>query len=51
MKNYCQNPLCYLYDTKDYSGASGTFSISEEGSAIKSRVFKEVKEGQYIPLE
>lgn len=37
-----------LYETKDYKGASGTFSIDSNGDAIKQFVVKTVKDGKYV---
>jgi len=40
----------YLYKVKDYQGASGTFSISPQGTAKRTFVFKQVQNGQYVVL-
>ncbi|MEK6964249.1 MAG: ABC transporter substrate-binding protein [Nanoarchaeota archaeon] len=39
--------LDYLYKVKDYQGASGTFSISSQGTAKRTFVFKQVRNGVY----
>ena len=39
-----------LYETKDYSGASGIFSIDENGDAIKTIIIKTIKNSQFVAL-
>ncbi len=38
------------YRTKDYDGASGTFSIDTEGAAKKSFILKTVKDGKFVRM-
>ncbi len=40
-----------LYDVKDYHGASGVFSIDENGDAIKKLFVKTIKNGKFERLE
>lgn len=40
-----------LYETKDFNGASGVFSIDENGDAVKNIFFKTVKNGQFVRVE
>ncbi|OHA16570.1 MAG: hypothetical protein A3C79_01400 [Candidatus Taylorbacteria bacterium RIFCSPHIGHO2_02_FULL_45_28] len=40
-----------LYETKDYHGAGGTFSIDEKGDAIKSIFVKMIKDGKFVRYE
>lgn len=42
--------LDYLYKIKDYQGASGTFSITPQGTAKRTFVFKQVKDGKYVTI-
>lgn len=37
-----------LYDTKNFKGASGTFSIDANGDAVKDIFIKTIKNGQYV---
>jgi len=41
----------YLYNIRDYNGASGKFSIDKNGDAIKSFDLKTVKNGNFILFE
>lgn len=41
----------FLYNTRNYNGASGEFSIDENGDAIKSFDLKTVKNGNFILLQ
>lgn len=38
----------YLGSIKNYDGASGIFSINEEGTADRSFVFKKIQDGKYV---
>ncbi len=40
----------YLHKVKDYQGASGTFSISYQGTAKRTFVFKQVQNGVYTVI-
>lgn len=40
-----------LYDTRDYRGASGAFSIDANGDAVKSIFFKTIRNGEFIRFE
>ncbi|MEK7579430.1 MAG: ABC transporter substrate-binding protein [Patescibacteria group bacterium] len=39
-----------LYETKEYAGASGTFSIDENGDAIKTIIIKTIKNSQFVAI-
>ena len=40
-----------LYETKDFNGASGAFSIDANGDAVKTIFFKTVKDGKFVTVE
>lgn len=40
-----------LYETKDFNGASGVFSIDANGDAVKNIFFKTIKNGQFVRYE
>lgn len=40
-----------LYDTKEYRGAGGTFSIDQNGDAIKNIFIKTIKDGKFVKYE
>jgi branched-chain amino acid transport system substrate-binding protein len=42
-----QNVKSCLYQTKNYHGASGTFSIDENGDAVKALIVKTVRNGKF----
>ncbi len=40
-----------LYATKNFSGASGVFSIDENGDAVKHIFFKTIRNGKFVTFE
>ena len=40
-----------LYEMNDFNGASGVFSIDENGDAVKAIFFKRVKDGQFVKYD
>lgn len=40
-----------LYATKDFAGASGTFSVDQNGDAVKNIFIKTIKDGKFVRLE
>lgn len=40
-----------LYTVKDYAGASGTFSIDQNGDAVKNIFIKTIKDGKFVRYE
>lgn len=40
-----------LYGTKNFAGASGMFSIDENGDAVKTIFIKTIKNGRFVKLE
>ncbi|TSC57067.1 MAG: branched-chain amino acid transport system substrate-binding protein [Parcubacteria group bacterium Greene0416_79] len=40
-----------LYETDNFNGASGIFSIDENGDAVKGIFFKTVKNGRFVRYE
>ncbi|MDD4983963.1 MAG: ABC transporter substrate-binding protein [Candidatus ainarchaeum sp.] len=40
-----------LYNTKNYFGVSGTFSIDSKGDAVKKIIIKTVKDGKFVKYE
>lgn len=40
-----------LYQTKDFDGAGGTFSIDQNGDAVKPLIIKTIKNGAYIKAQ
>lgn len=40
----------YLYNVKNYEGASGTFSIDENGDGVSVYVVKQIKNEEFVEL-
>jgi len=40
-----------LYQTKDYPGASGTFSIDQNGDAVKHLIIKTIRDGKLVKYQ